>query len=730
MPVKVLTMPPIPNYRRDTGEPIRTPWRLPRWLGGTLLAVTTLALMALIAGPYTPAVLGTLAAYLTFVLCVLLPAGVLGWAATAPLAASLDRCGWPVGYRLILAVALGLGFLSLGMLLLGSAGLLHHGIPLALPILAAALGFFPVLESLRRSDGAWLRQRVVPYPLLLAACVPVALLLVAVTFPVGALWNSEGRGYDVMLYHLQLPREYLLVNSTAPLQHNVYSFLPANMEMLYTLLLALVQAGFGPGAHLHGIYAGQLLHACLTILAAAAVALAPLRCGALARVVAFTLVLGIPWTLVVGSLAYNDGAVLLYGALAIGLALLPFSGRQMITIGVLLGLAVGCKMTAGVMLALPVAGLLALHRRWRGLLVVGAVAVVLYLPWAARAMVYTQGPGQVGNPLFPIAANVLGRGHWSPEQVERWNRGHSPQQRIVQADGTVVHVPLGLGGRLAALVHETLLDPQWSPGLWRLARWAQDHDMAEAPVPLWTRIGLLWLAVPLVLLLAATRSLAAWQLLLVLALQVAGWLFCTHLQARFLLPAIIPMALLFGLAAERFIIPRAVIVGIVALQAALCAFLLLPETRLFAGGPPGLRIGQFYFFPAEWSTIPGAFPESTVEHLKTYLIGPPMGTPLYLEGRLGYNSVWDTNAWAEQLRCSPAHGMAWLRQQGYNFVVIDWNEVTRLRSTYGFDPLFTPDLVHSLIPLGLQPANRTYAIRGVDCYELLPELINTKAPSH
>ncbi len=705
----------IPNYRRATGEPVRPPAKLRLWLGAVLFFMGTLLALMAIAGSYTSEVLQTLAGNCIFTLCILIPAAMIGWAFTAPLdrAGDFERCGWPIGYRLILSTALGLGFLSLGMLLLGSLGLLQHGIPLVLPIVAAAIGFYPVLQSLRQLDRGWFNQPSSAPPLLLAACIPLALLLIAATFPAGSIWSSEGGGYDVLLYHLELPREYMAANSTAPLQHNVYSFFPSNMEMLYTLLISLTQTGFGIQTHLLALYPAQLLHACLTVLAAGAVALAPVRCSTLARGIAITLMLGTPWTLVVGSLAYNDGAVLLYGALAIGMALAPFSWRTAMMAGIFVGLAVGCKMTSGVMIALPVATLFLLQRRWLGLLAIIGVAILLYMPWAIRAMAATHSAGHLGNPVFPVAANTLGTGQWSPEQVERWNRGHSAQTRIVSPDGAITHEPLTLTGRLHALAHETLGDSQWSPGLARLARWTQQNGPAEAPTSLWANVGLIWLVVPLVLVLAATRGILSWQLLMVLAVQILAWLFCTHLQARFLLPAIIPMALLFGLAAQAFLVPRAIIVGFVALNAALCAFLLIPEARLFAGGPPGLRIGQFFFLPQEFSRIPNAFPQETRATMKTYLIGPPFGTPLYMDGQYEYNSVWDTNAWADQLRQSPQAAIAWLRQNHITLVVIDWNEVGRLRNSYGFDPIITHQTINALIGHGLNPANAKYGIPGV-----------------
>jgi hypothetical protein len=716
---------------------------LRRWMELTLVAVAILAALALIAGQYATAVLQTLVAALIFPLCVLLPAAMAGWAFTAaftPKQSAIHSAAtpssalppWSTPFRLALAIALGAGFISLGTLLLGSLHLLRHGIVLFVPIAAAAIGFFPTLQSLRQFDRAWFLRKVPPRPLLLAACIPLALLLIAVTFPAGSLWLGEGKGYDVMLYHLQLPREYVAAGATAPLPHNVYSFFPSNMEMLYTLLVSLTQSTFSTDTVLLSIYPAQVLHACITVLAAIAVASAPIACSALARLIAFTLVIGTPWTLIVGSLAYNDNMVLLCGALAVGLALGGQSWRNAILAGILVGLAVGCKMTAGVMIAVPVAALFLLQRRWTQLLAVAAMAVLVYLPWAIRAMAFTHTAQQWGNPVFPIAANTLGRGSWSQDQVDRWNRGHSPQgARLTDPQGAVTQLPITFAGRLRSLLRQTVLDPQWSPGLARLARWTQSPQHAEPPTPAWANIGLIWLIVPVPLALALWHR-RGWQLLVVLVLQVLGWLFFTHLQARFLLPAIIPMALLFAMAADTFPIPRAFIVGFVALNAVLCAFLLIPDARLFAGAPEDLPIGQFRFYPDQWSAEPAAFDNVKPDHAVAYLVGPPFATPLYMRFPCVYNTVWDRNPLGDCLRQGPDAASRWLRQNNIAFVVIDWTEVDRLRATYGFDPAITHEAINSLLGHGLSRANAKYHIEypgdPLEIFEVQPSPDTQPAP--
>ena len=74
----------------------------------------------------------------------------------------------------------------------------------------------------------------------------LALLLVAASSPPGWLWDSEGRGYDALEYHLQLPQEWLRMGRLAPLEHNVYSFLPGYIEAAFYHLAVATGATAAP----------------------------------------------------------------------------------------------------------------------------------------------------------------------------------------------------------------------------------------------------------------------------------------------------------------------------------------------------------------------------------------------------------------------------------------------------------------------------------------------------
>ena len=59
----------------------------------------------------------------------------------------------------------------------------------------------------------------------------LGLSTLAATVPPGPLWQDEPAGYDVSEYHLQVPREWYQAGRITPLQHNVFSYMPMNVEV-------------------------------------------------------------------------------------------------------------------------------------------------------------------------------------------------------------------------------------------------------------------------------------------------------------------------------------------------------------------------------------------------------------------------------------------------------------------------------------------------------------------
>jgi hypothetical protein len=710
-----------------------------RWVGLALGALACVGVILAVAGDKAEAVFGTFL-YGALVVPVVVAAGMLGLLITEPFAKRglFEESPWPAGFRLVTATALGLGALSLMTLLMGTVHLVEPGgntWPLLLaPGAAAVAGYGATkqfMAGLKRGilldkarKGEWL---------LLLSAVPVAVLLIAATFPPGSLWQSEANGYDVLEYHLEMPREYALNNSTAPVGHNVYSVLPMNMEMLYLLLMQFAKTVLGGDrgvGYVWATYPAQFCHAIMMLLAAAGVALFPMGAGArkppseqstgggasdanmawlgaTGRAVAVLLFLGVPWTIVTGSEAYNEAGMMLYGTLALGLAWSAGAGQEAteegrqgvwmrgVLVGLLLGLAVGCKMTAGVFFALPVVLVYVVRgvgdkRHWRGLVAAAGVAAAVYLPWAVRAAVYSGG-----NPVFPVAAGMLPRDGWTAEQAARFAKGHSPLASQRSADA-----------RVRELVRQSVLDGQWSlqpyPVLHELMA---GKEGGEANINAWWKgVGLMWFAVPLALAGAfITRAgrRDAWLLVAVAGLQVVAWMATTHLLGRFLLAAAVPLALLVGrgvqgLRTQREVVGvtglRIVAGTIVALHALAAGLVLLPEAGLMGGvllqegRSAKAPIGELFFGMNNVAAAVenrGRATAEPVEPEKVLLLGEARAW-LFV-GPVEYYTVFDTNEPLELLRQDPQKLAAWLRERGVKYVWVNWSELARLNDTYGLD---------------------------------------------
>jgi len=621
-------------------------------------------------------------------------------------------------------------------------------------------------------------------PLVLGAAPAVGVLLLAATSEPGWLWSTEFGGYDALSYHLQLPKEWLLAGRIGATPHCVYGHLPSFMEAAFLRLMELRGALHERGASvaLHGAVAGQLLHAVLALLTAwcagqaAAAWLAstsqrstagetPAAGGAggeaaIAAAVTAALVLVTPWVVVVGSLAYSEmpamlllatglvalrptaadnfrghpstargeGAMALSADLGIGE---PQRGQQWIRLalltGVLAGGACGSKLTASVFVAVPLGALLLWslpRRRWASASAwaIGA-ALVLLSPWLLRNWMTT------GNPLFPFATGLFGTGPWSDEQAAIFARGHASD--------------LGVLARLRRLWEQVMIFGVGQPPApgepWRL-QWGVTPWLAASA------LALLWLpatrrdAAPPQTAGAAEhvatscwRAAAKW-LTAVLLIQILAWLALTHLQSRFLLPAVIPMAIASALAllrAARFLeLPRTApnrraswnsghrslptpaqqAAPIAALGALAGGLSLLPISIFLKerGGAPMAAIGARPIFSGEG--VPGSSAEEIPAHWLNQRL--PRGTRVLLVGDarpfwyLGepasyvWQTTWDRGPISAVLADhpgNPALQRAALSAQGFTHLLLDPAMLDRWRRSGWNDPRLTPESMADLI---------------------------------
>lgn len=545
------------------------------------------------------------------------------------------------------------------------------------------------------------RIKARPLPLHALLLVPgAAVMLIAACLPPGSIWHSEAHGYDALSYHLQLPKEWLAGGRIAPLEHNVYSFLPSGMEAVYAQLGAMAwitdgRLGTGDGSV---IYAAQLLHAGLAFVAAFATGAVVKRfTGAVAAWIAAATIVSIPWVVVTASLAYNEMAVLvgLAGAL---LAIVTAGPAR--SVGILVGLLIGAAALAkptAMLTAMPVAavamlGLLPRRSRSAAFALAAITGLAVLAPWLIR------NAAAGGNPVFPWMTSFFGNAHWTPEQVRRWADGHS--------------LDVGIGARLARLfsVAHGFAHPQW------------------------------FYALPLFLAAAAvasqrpeTRRLSV-VLLIGIGTQFLAWLAVGHLQSRFLIPVVIPGAILIGLACKPGV--RCYAVAVFTLLVAVIGFKSIEQfLRERDGRPctaliPGVEGMNGRWHAHAWaesggmglSGLIGSDAEINLrfhdQPVRISLLGD--ATPLYLKPDIVYHTTWDRSPLGDILRAFPDDPERWqpeLAALGITHILINRAELARLRASGWLDPEVTEDAVTRL-EAALGPPVARWPQRGQTLYPL------------
>lgn len=580
----------------------------------------------------------------------------------------------------------------------GAVGFFGPASAWALCIGGLVLGVIHAVRARRRLQSATKAATFAPGSAAVAALPAAAVLAVAAAIPPGWLWASEFGGYDVLSYHLQLPREWIELGRVAPLTHNVYAALPSAMEVLFAHAMLLggttdpASAIADEGWRLTAAQATHAVHAVLTAWLTARVAAQALRrSGASALMpaaVAGAVVLATPWVVVVGSMAYNEMAMtaLLAGALLASTqpetppGVSPWK-RGMLA-GLLVGAACAAKPSALVLGAPMVALALAWRvprRHWLALAAAGAAAgLIMLAPWMAR------NAATLGNPVFPYATSLLGSAHWSEEQVQRWHASHHTEASLVKRAALLLAPdPAAVPRAPGTERHRGYSHPQWG----------------ALPIA----AGLLGAAA---LAARATRRIAA-ECLVMLALQCGAWALFTHLQSRFLLPTVIPLAMLVaaGLSAASALATsaghwasRAIAAAgatLVLAQAIWAAWQFRTENR----GQPilGLLYGVAPFTGEKLDDPSGlALPAINRASLpgRLFLLGD--ATPLYLERTPVYHTTYDTSPLGVAVRTAPDDVASWtraLRGAGVSHVLLNRAELARLHRSGWYDPLLTPELI-------------------------------------
>ena len=543
--------------------------------------------------------------------------------------------------RGVTRIATGLGVMSLATLGLGLSGAMNRVIGFAVLGVGIAITVGRLYQSRGTASATsrdWWRASAGWSWLWLAAMPFLAMAIVAAFVPPGVLWGDEPNGYDVVEYHLQIPREWYEAGRITALHHNVFSYFPFNVEMQF--LLAMHLRG-GPWA---GMYLAQLMHVAYVALSVAAVYAAARSIGgsAAGATVAGVCAAATPWLALLGPVAYNEGGLLLYGTLAIGWTLHALRGPErrvttMAIAGAMAGFACGVKPTGVPMLLLPLpvafVVIAAMRREAIGRAFVASIAfavvgVTLYSPWLVRNLAWT------GNPVFPEAQSVFGRAHFTDAQQERWKAAHSPR-----ADQQ------GVGGRLRAAWEQIATDARFGYVLFPLA---------------------------LVCAVLVYRRPETWLLLAMLALMLAIWLGFTHLQSRFFVLAIPVAALLIAQVRDRAALASVVVavvlalVGIGVMHGRMTLWLNEKQVAPLLGFE---GLSQF-MVPEVATKLPDDVTLALVGDAKAFCYQRPMS-------RLRYRTVFDVAGREDAID-------AWLGgpPDGTTRVLVDPGELARFARTY------------------------------------------------
>ena len=289
----------------------------------------------------------------------------------------------PAAGRLLVQCALGLGVLAFVWLGVGLAGYYAAGTAWGLLLVGLALLHRPVAGWAREWRNLLPRWRTGNgrlEPLLRGALAVFALVQLLYALAPPLRW-------DALMYHLEIPRRYLLAGNFAFLPENPYWGQPPLGSLTYTWVMALGSA----------VAAALLSWAVMTLTTLALYFVWAERTGSRPALVGITaLALSLTWRETF-SWAYADAFAVLYGAALLILLLQRREdrGNSLLWAAVFGGLALWSKLTA--LVVLPLLGVvlrpsrLPLRRR----LLILALPLLLFLPWMGILMHFT------GNPLYP-----------------------------------------------------------------------------------------------------------------------------------------------------------------------------------------------------------------------------------------------------------------------------------------------------------------------------------------
>lgn len=303
---------------------------------------------------------------------------------------------------LLFSISLGFGFLSLLVFALGVLGYLHwvvaYGLVVGLTIFllpGLLKDFLPQIQSYKlRAVEAWHCKDL----RLLAFGFSVFTVCLLGPF----IWSlAPAIRFDSVVYHIGIPEIYIQNRAMVEVVEPLQAYLAHYSEMLYTLGLLLDSQPLPTLIH----FITGLLSAGLTFLFGRRVG--GFRVGLFAMLLFYAL----PIMFESGT-AHNDLFSVLYGFGTVYAVYAWWQDKRdgwLAVAGLMAGFALGTKLNVAVLyIPMGIFLLIGLFNRFgfswrsfRGLLYLGVPALLLFAPWAVRDWLWT------GNPVFPFFNNVF-----------------------------------------------------------------------------------------------------------------------------------------------------------------------------------------------------------------------------------------------------------------------------------------------------------------------------------
>ncbi len=511
-----------------------------------------------------------------------------------------------------------------------------------------------------------------------ALAIAAAVWLSGGAHPPGFFGMAVSDAYDVVSYHLQVPREFFEAGRITFLPHNTYSNYPLGAHMLYLIGMCL------RGGAYEGIYVAQLTHGLWGILTLAALVFALPVKSQRTRYLSGIFLASMPAVINVSWLSFVELSQVAYMVLA--LIWLHYwlekdsdsacgQLRSLVIIGLLCGAACGVKYLSVGFVAFPIFFILftmTLYQRRSicDFLISVLLCIAAFSPWLLRNYFNT------GNPIFPLFTELFGKGHWCSQSALLWDSGHAPRPY----------------GQIPRQVYRTFTNvPLFGPFTTALAFISVYSNFLFKKTPL-NKLELI--------------SLCCF------GLQIAVWAFATHMPARFLLPAAAPVAILassffvrlYNKMRIKLSVKKAVIAGYGILFCTLIFNYFEIHTLYFNEPYAGTGI-QGWSYPNLINKMPEyswIFEEMAPEDK---LLSVSDAKAFKYPPNIIYSSVWEKGLLVEYLQAGhhPVDAIHRLYvEHGITHILINWSEIYRLKDTYGWWEEINISILYELAAAGAQ----------------------------